>query len=126
MQPSGFYAGRLACDGAGNLLADEGEFAGYPIAFHEGSYVFVQPGEPSHNKRHESNVIEMVMTQDQVEDMPGFAGTPDNPVEGREHHWGPLEDDAHFDADARNKTKTVFDPDVVAAKITGHTEAHSG
>src|SRR5215831_15779143 len=95
----GIYHGRLMADGQGNLLADEstlnpdtgeaeyGENHGKPVAYHEGSYVFLKKGEDSHNKRHEQNVAE-------------FAGTTDATNEGEEHHEGPLEDDPHYDPDA--------------------------
>lgn len=100
-----------------------GKNHGKPVAFHDGSYVFLQPGEPSHNDRHELNVVEMTGTQDKNPDQPGYAGTQDDPVEGHEHHWGPLEDDPHFKEGAPNNTKIVNDPDKVAALITSHTDA---
>lgn len=125
MQPSGLYSGRLECDGDGNLLASEGEFAGFPVAYHDGSYVFVLRGEQSHNKRHEENVVTMVMTQVDDPEQPGFAGTPDDPTEGMEHHWGALEDDPHYDPDApKFNAKAAVEPDAQAATSTGHTEAY--
>lgn len=125
MPPSGLYSGRLECDGDGNLLASEGEHAGFPVAYHDGSYIFVAPGELSHNKRHEDNVLEVVVTQDQDEDSPGFAGTPDNPVEGHDHHWGATPDDPHYAEGQPFDTQVTVDPDAVAAKVTGHTEAYT-
>ncbi len=110
---SDIYVGRLVADGQGNLLADEGDRAGDPVAFHEGSYVFIQPDEPSHNERHETQVLEVI-------------GTTDENEEGQEHHAGPLEDDPHYDADAENNTKLRQLPDKVSAKLTGHTEAYRG
>lgn len=121
----GIYTGRLVTDGYGNLLADEGENKGMPVAYHDGSYVFIGPGEPSHNQRHEQEVKDVVGTQDADPDAPGYAGTPENPTEGNEHHWEVLPEDAHFTESNENKTKLIFDPDAVAEKITGHTESYS-
>lgn len=115
---TGTYHGRLVCDGYGNLLADEGEDAGLPVAAAEdGTYVFVQPGEPSHNERHEKNTVGMFSTQDEDPDQPGYAGTKKEPVEGAGHHWDPLDSDPHLHG-------LRFDPDRVAVTITGHTEAY--
>lgn len=147
----GVYEGRLMTDGNGNLLADEsvnigeqkvfvydengnpvtdgagnvlsitipvtkyGENHGKPVKAHEGSYVFISLGEPSHNQTHEQNRLEMVATQDQDPEAPGFAGTPDSPEEGAEHHW-----------DAPDPDNEVFDADIIASKITGHTSAYVG
>lgn len=116
---SDIYSGRLVCDGYGNLLADEGERAGEPVALHEGSYVFLQPGEPSHNARYEERALEIVATQDADENAPGYAGTESSPTEGNEHHFGVTEDDPHVSG-------PIFDPDKVAAKVTGHTDAYKG
>lgn len=109
---SGIYRGRLVCDGNGNLLADEGDRAGEPVAYHEGSYVFVNTGEPSHNERHHEQFAEIVRTEDAGE-------------ERQAHHSGVLQDDPHFDADADNSTRLRFSPDKVAATETGHTDAYT-
>lgn len=110
---SGIYEGRLVADGYGNLLADEGAHAGEPVAFHDGSYVFIKAGEPSHNDRHHENfaVID---------------GTTDENEAGQEHHLVVQPDDAHYDGEAENSTRLRFDPDSTAAKITGHTAAYTG
>jgi hypothetical protein len=110
---SDIYVGRLVCDGQGNLLADEGARAGDPVAEHEGSYVFINPDEPSHNERHEKKVLEVV-------------GTTDENEPGQEHHLGPVEDDPHYDPAADNNIRMRAHPDKVAAKVTGHTEAYRG
>lgn len=144
----GVYEGRLMCDGNGNLLADESKFVGWaeitaeedgeaildsngeptvvrvpkfkygenhgmPVAYHEGSYVFLNAGDESHNDRHHERFVE-------------FAGTTDAAAEGEEHHLQPTEDDPHYDADSENLTRLRFDPDKVAAKMTGHTAAYTG
>lgn len=157
---NGIYTGRLACDGNGNLLADESEKIGdktvfltdesgetitgpdglalsvvipifrygpnhgLPVAYHDGSYVFVQPGEQSHNERHHQNAVDMFGTQDTDPDAPGYAGTKEEPVAGAEHHFGVTEDDAHYDPDSPTGVKTKFDPDRIAATVTSHTEAY--
>jgi len=134
---SGTYRGRLMADGQGNLLADEserlgdrqvttddgtivsepifryGENHGKPVAEHEGSYVFVNAGEASHNDRHHRNLLE-------------FAGTTDESAEGESHHLEPASDDPHYDADTENHTRLRFSPDAVAATETGHTDAYIG
>lgn len=112
------YVGRLACDGYGNLLADEGPREGEPVAYDNGSYVFVQPGEKSHNERHHQNYVDVEGTNDET------AGTQDSPTAGQEHHWGPLEDDAHYSANAPRNTRLRFDADKLAARVTSHTEAY--
>lgn len=115
---TGIYNGRLACDGNGNLLADP---TGLPVAYHEGSYVFLEPGEPSHNERHHQQFVEFQGTQDQDPELPGFAEE-----EGNTHHYGIAEDDPHRDEDAPNKTRLRFDPDSIAGLVTSHTEAYRG
>ena len=105
---SDIYNGRLVCDGYGNLLADEGDRAGDPVAYHEGSFVFLQPGELSHNDRHHSQFADVVGTTDETADQ-----------EGNEHHFGPTEDDPHRDG-------LKFGPDKIEAKITSHTDAWKG
>lgn len=113
---SSIYHGRLVCDGDGNLLADEGDQKGYPVKYHEGSFVFVQPGEASHNETHESNVLPAIsatvdasMTDDE---------TLVNAYEGGENAH-------HFDQPNPDEPPHK-DPDAVAAKVTGHTDAYKG
>ena len=70
-------------DGDGNLLAagatgdpNDPDF-GFPVAHDVDNnvYVFLAPGEPSHNERHSSgNLLEMVATQSVDPDLPGYAG----------------------------------------------------
>lgn len=107
------------CDGYGNCLADEGEHKGEPVAFHDGSFVFVQKGEKSHNERHHKKFAEMTGTQSEDPNSPGYAGTEDKPVKGAEHHFGVMPDDSHAHG-------LRFDPDKVAARSTGHTNAWKG
>lgn len=109
------YIGRMVCDGEGNLLADEGERAGYPIAYDEDSdtFVFIKQGEPSHNERHHKQFAGIVGTQDVDPDLPGYAGTKDKPTKGNEHH---------FDAHPGHKQ----DPDSIAKLTGGHTHQHKG
>jgi hypothetical protein len=116
---SDIYRGRLVADGNGNLLADEGPREGEPVAYHDGSYIFIKPGELSHNERHHENFAGVVLTQTEDPDAPGYAGDEDDPTEGNEHHFAVQEDDPHYNG-VRN------DPDKVAARITGHTDAYTG
>lgn len=104
----GIYKGRLQVDD-GDLQAGEGEHQGKSVAFHEGSFVFVNDGEENHNERHARAIA--VIT---------------GSVEEDPHHTGPTEDDAHFMPGAPNNTRIRFDRDSVAAKVTGHTEAYKG
>ena len=68
-----------------------GKNHGKPVAYDEDKdrFVFVKPGEPSHNERHHQKFAETVPTQDQDSDQPGYAGTKSKPTEGNEHHFGP-------------------------------------
>lgn len=141
--PNGIYNGRMESDGNGNLLASEGEFAGFPIAFHEGSFVFVQPGESSHNERHHVQFAQSARPDGSTSDL--IDGTVDEtqiPEGGdmslvnvgggvNEHHFGALEDDPHYSEGAVDefgrvtnvKPKTI--PDALASVITGHTSSTS-
>lgn len=124
MADEGIYHGRLMADGQGNLLADEstldaatgdatyGENHGKPVAYHEGSYIFLKKGEDSHNKRHSAGETLEV------------AGTTDASNPGEEHHEVPASDDPHVDDEGN--VSLMFDPDSVAATVTGHTDAYSG
>lgn len=116
------YTGRLVADGNGNLLADEGDRKGEPVAYDEGQYIFVAPGEPSHNQRHHQNVAGMTGTVDEsMTDDPELVNVNEDE---NQHHFGTLEDDPHYDADAENKTKLTFLPDSQAIKASGHTEGY--
>jgi hypothetical protein len=108
----GKYEGRLVADGYGNLLADEGPNQGEPVAYHDGSYVFIKADEPSHNDRHHENfaVID---------------GTTDSSEPGQSHHDTVSEDDPHYDAEAENNTRLRFHADKISAKVTGHTDAYT-
>lgn len=118
------YRGRLVADGNGHLLADEGENIGFPVAWEDGQYVFVGPGEPSHNERHEKRVLAVESTVD--ESMTDDKSLVNAEKGGKNsHHFAVHPDDAHYDKDAPNKTRMRFDPDAVAARVTGHTDAYT-
>ena len=107
--------GRLVTDGYGNLLADEGDRAGDPVAYHEGSYVFLNPGEPSHNERHHGQYAVVTATVDEsMTDDPELV----NVEEGgeNEHHFTQPDPD----------NPVPVDPDAVSAKTSGHTDAYKG
>lgn len=138
--PNGIYNGRMQADGDGNLLASEGEFAGYPIAYHDGSYVYVQPGEPSHNERFhqrfaESQTIDGTVTT-------GISGTVDANMTDdpdlvntdetvNQHHFGTLESDPHYVAGYTKDNGVISNthpkniPDTIAPRMTGHTASVS-
>lgn len=129
---SDVYEGRLVADGNGNLLADEGERAGEPVAYDKeaDNFRFLKAGEPSHNDQHHENFVGMVVTQHLDPDQPGYAGTADEPTEGHEHHWGVLPDDPHYEEGATDDRGNVTNtrarqlPDSVAKRISGHTHSH--
>jgi hypothetical protein len=102
------YEGRLVCDGFGNLLADEGDNKGLPVAHdvENNTYVFVSAGEPSHNERHHAQFAEVI-----------------NTTKKDEHHLTPLTTDPHYDEDAPNKVRISHHPDRVAKTVTGHTNS---
>lgn len=117
------YEGRLVADGFGNLLADEGDRAGDPVAYDEGHYIFVEPGEPSHNERHHQQFVGFAPTVDETQtDDPELvnAGGGENM-----HHFGVLEDDDHYDEEADNHTRLTTLPDKRSVKASGHTEAYT-
>ena len=93
------YAGRLACDGLGNLLAEDGR----PVAYDDGDFVYVQLGEPSHNERHHQAFVQIT-------------GTTGEDGENQPHHFAPTDDDPHKDG-------VKFLPDRLAESATSHTEA---
>lgn len=111
------YSGRLASDGSGNLVADEGPRAGEQVAYDEGQYIFVGPGEPTHFERHHQQYVETTGTvDDSMTDDPSLVNVDD---EENQHHFGILEDDPHANG-------IKVDDDRIAAKVTGHTEAYRG
>lgn|SRR5215831_10756278 len=110
------YVGRMAADGNGNLLADEGDHAGEPIAYDPDTdtFVFVAKGEPSHNERHHLQFAEAVPTQSEDPEFPGYAGEDaTSATEGNEHHF----------VDESIEPIT-FLPDAVSVKASGHTDQH--
>lgn len=118
------YTGRLVADGNGNLLADEGPRKGDPVAFDEGQYIFVGPGEPSHNERHHQRFAAFEGTIDEsMTDDPSLVNAT---ADENAHHFGPVEDDSHFDPDAENNTRLRQLPDNQAAKLSGHTDGYTG
>lgn len=112
--------GELVTDDSGQAIAitipvvHYGENHGKPVRAHEGSYVFLAPGEPSHNQVHHQQFAEMTGTQDVDPDAPGYAGTPDDPTEGAEHHW-----------DVTDPADLKFDADIISAQLSGHTAAYT-
>lgn len=104
----GIYHGRLECDGNGNLLATDDGLK--PVAYHDGSYIYLKAGELSHNARHEQNKLEMTGTVD--ESMTDDTSLVNADSENNAHHFeGPGDGTA--------------DPDAIAVKITSHTDAWS-
>lgn len=137
--PNGIYNGRMQADGEGNLLASEGEYAGYPIAYHDGSYVFVQPGEKSHNERHHQRFAQSAVVGGAVETISGTVDSSmtDDPdlINSDEttnpHHFGTLETDPSYeegytkDNGEVSNTRPRNNPDSIAPRITGHTASMS-
>lgn len=141
--PSGIYNGRLEADGDGNLLASEGEFAGFPVAYHDGSFIFVQPGELSHNERHHVQFAQSMQLNGETSDLIGGTVDESQIPEGgdptlinvgdgvNEHHFSPSMDDPHYlegatdDFGRVTNTKTKTIPDAMASRITGHTASVS-
>lgn len=118
--PQGRYRGRLVCDGNGNLLADEGDWKGSPVAWShgDGNFQFVADGGESHNQMHHRAVKVMQGTTE----------------ESPHHHQAPPTD-AHYAADGGRVdertgqptfVRVKWDPDEIAAKVTGHTDAYTG
>lgn len=101
-----------------------GKNHGRPVAAHEGSYIFLNKGDESHNARHHQRYVNVDGTVDEsMTDDPDLVNADDtqNP-----HHFGVTEDDPHYDEDAPNHTRLQFDPDTIAATVTGHTAAYEG
>lgn len=115
-------------------LVRYGKNHGRPVAHDTKTdkFFFIEAGEPSHNERHHKQNVDLVGTQDQVPEDPGYAGTKDKPTKGNEHHFGVLEDDPHYakgatDSQSRvTNTKLKFDADKAAAKASSHTHQHKG
>lgn len=117
MKLSDEYVGRMVADGNGNLLADEGDRAGHPIAWDEDDeiFVFLKPGEPSHNERHHKQFADVQGTQSVDPDLPGYAGpSAEEATEGNEHHW---EENLDF-----SEVRQL--PDAQARLTGGHTHQH--
>jgi hypothetical protein len=114
--PEGKYSGRLATDGTGNLLADEGDFKGWPVAYDEGMYIYIQPGEPSHNERFHQNAVE-------------FSGTvsADMVAEGDEDLINAQEggENAHHFEVPDPSSPAPVNPDAMAATASSHTDAYT-
>ena len=122
------YHGLMWTDGNGNLLAYDmsedgmlGPNHGRSIAFHDGSYIFLNPGEPSHNDRHGVNVLEVVGTVD--ESMTDDETLVNADSTENAHHFGIQEDDAHYDPDAPNGIRLTSLSEKEAETFTGHTDA---
>lgn len=106
------YSGRLAADGNGGLFEClDDNTLGREVAWDPDteSYIFVDEGAPSHNDRHGTAFADI------------HGSTEDDP-----HHTAIEESDAHYAKGAPNNTRIRFDPDHIAAKVTGHTEAYVG
>jgi len=132
MEKPATYSGRLVCDGDDNLLASEGDWEGHPVAFHEGSYVFVQPGEPSHNQRHQQNVLVVngTVSAEDLQNPEVIAelerrGASTDPADHKHHEPGYIEeDDPHYHPTAPNNIKLLVHPDAISPMVTSHTEAY--
>jgi hypothetical protein len=128
MPPTGQYEGRLATDGNGNLLADEGEHAGYGV-YHDletNTYRFVPPGSPSHNDLHHKQFAQIDGTRD-AESLEAAGGDPaDENATENPHHYGVVEDDPHYDEETENHTRLKFLPDGQSAVVGSHTDAYTG
>lgn len=143
--PTGTYNGRMEADGMGNLLASEGQHAGFPIAFENGSYVFVQPGQPSHNERHHQQFAKSQTPSGEVDSIAGtvdiaMIADPDDPAQAalvntdsstNPHHYETQVDDPHYDEGYTkdngvvSNTRPKLLPDTIAPRVTGHTDALS-
>lgn len=132
-EDTAIYHGLIWTDGNGNLLAYDatidpttgeeipGPNHGRSIAFHEGSYVFLNPGDPSHNDRHGTNVLEVTGTVDSsMTDDETLVNADETQ---NQHHFGVQEDDPHYDADAPNGVRLTSLSPRDAEMLTGHTDA---
>jgi hypothetical protein len=103
------YEGRLASVGDGNLMADEGPRAGEQVAYDEGQFIFVEPGEPSHFDRHHKQFAEFTGTVDEsMTDDPDLVNA------------SPDENPHHFSSDP----PVGQDDDRVSPYLSSHTEAY--
>jgi len=112
-------------------LVRYGKNHGRPVAHDTKSdkFVFIKPGEPSHNERHHKKDIHLQGTQVDDPDMPGYAGTKEKPTKGNEHHFGVLEDDDHYEKGAElggkvTNTRMRMSADKQAARESSHTHQH--
>lgn len=128
----------MASDGMGNLIASDPEnpdVDGFPIAYHDGSYIFVQAGEPSHNQRHHQQyaVIDGTRDAESVKAAAEAVGIDPESEQAQAminagggenmHHFETQEDDLHYDPDTPNHTTPNLLPDALAAVTTSHTDA---
>jgi hypothetical protein len=98
---------------------------GKEVAYHEGSFIFLNDGDESHNARHHENFVTMDGTVDEsMTDDPSLVNASRDGENS--HHFETQPDDPHYDADAPNKTRLKFDSDRIASTITAHTEAYRG
>lgn len=112
-------------DGAGNVIQvsvpifEFGPDHGKPVAFHEGSYVFLKAGELSHNDRHHQQfaVVHGTLDPDSLSDSDIVAA-----LEEKGASVNP-EDHAHHNEVLGEKAKLI--PDAISAVSTGHTEAYT-
>lgn len=96
------YSGRLAFDSDSGFHVDP---RGKKLVTDDGgkSWRYAKRGDPSHQARYHSNYV--------VIDSTANAETPEP------HHFGVQDHDAHYGG-------ILSDPDVVAEKITSHTESY--
>jgi len=127
---------RLMCDGNGKLFAhppDDPEDL-VEVKFHDGSYVTVDEGEPSHNQTHHQQFAMIDGTRDEEQVLKALddAGEFDEGIRqaylnarvnvgGGEnmHHYEVQEDDPHYDEEAPNKTRLKSHPDSLSQVLTG-------
>lgn len=127
-EDTAIFHGNMWTDGSGNLLAYdvdadgvEGPNHGRAIALHEGSYIFLNPGEPSHNERHGVNTLEVTGTVDSsMTDDETLVNADETQ---NQHHFGVLEDDPHYDADSPTGVRLTTLSPRDAETFTGHTDA---
>lgn len=134
LRPHRFYAervyrGRLVTiDGV--LTADEGSLRGLPVyavvdtAGRTLAYRVVGKGGLSHNARHHERTASFAGTTPELDDV----GVPLHP-----HHFAVQPNDPHYAADGGTigldgiptHVRLRFDPDEVAARLVGHTDAYT-
>lgn len=121
----GPYTGRLAFDPDTGFHTDP---QGRKVVTddHGRTWRYAEKLDPSHNARYQQQVAVIDTTANEFAELE-FRHGPD--VAARmvsAHHFEAQLDDAHFDHAAPGKTKIKFDPDVVAATVTSHTDAYRG